>query len=68
MHINAVYGFGSTGVIVEDLHNLALSKGIESYVSYSTSPKCPIKIPNGYKIGLAFGKKLHTLLCRIGGK
>lgn len=48
MHINAVYVFGSTGVIVEDLHNLALSKGIESYVSYSTSPKCPIKIPNGY--------------------
>ena len=68
MHINAVYGVGSTGIIVEDLHNLALSKGIESYVSYSTSPKCPIKIPNGYKIGLVFGKKLHALLCRIGGK
>ena len=29
MQINAVYGIGSTGVIVEDLHNLALQNGID---------------------------------------
>ena len=28
MQINAVYGVGSTGVIVEDLHNLSLKNGI----------------------------------------
>ena len=39
MQINAVYGIGSTGVIVEDLHNLALQNGIDSYVSYSSTNK-----------------------------
>jgi hypothetical protein len=32
LHINAVYRFGSTGMIVEDIHNLSLENGIESYV------------------------------------
>ncbi len=68
MQINAVYGVGSTGVIVEDLHNFSFENGIDSYVSYSTSPKCPSEISNGYKIGLVFGKKIHALFCRVGGK
>ncbi len=67
LHINAVYRDGSTGVIVEDLHNIAQSNDIESYVAYSTStiPQCDI--PNGYQIGNKFGKKLHALFCRING-
>ncbi len=68
MQINAVYGVGSTGVIVEDLHNLSLKNGIESYVSYSTTNKSPDEIENGYVIGDTFGKKIHALLSRIGGK
>ena len=68
MHINAVYGVGSTGVIVEDLHNLALINGLDSYVSYSTTNKKTEEIPNGYKIGGNLGKKAHAILCRIGGK
>ncbi|MBR4287499.1 MAG: glycosyltransferase [Clostridia bacterium] len=68
MQINAVYGVGSTGVIVEDLHNLSLKNGIESYVSYSTTNKNPNEIKNGYVIGDTLGKKMHAVLSRIGGK
>ena len=68
MQINAVYGVGSTGVIVEDLHNLALENGIDSYVSYSTTNKNPDEIKNGYVIGKNLGKKIHAVLSRLGGK
>ena len=68
MQINAVYGVGSTGVIVEDIHNLSLKNGIESYVSYSTTKKNPADIKNGYVSGDTLGKKIHALLSRIGGK
>lgn len=68
MHINAVYGVGSTGVIVEDLHNLSLKNGIESYVAYSTTNQNSDEITNGYVIGGRFGKKVHAVLCRLGGK
>ena len=68
MQINAVYGMGSTGVIVEDLHNLCLQNGIESYVSYSTTNKKTSEIKNGYVIGKLIGKKIHALLSRLGGK
>lgn len=68
MQINAVYGVGSTGIIVEDIHNLSLKNGIDSYVSYSTTNKNPDEIKNGYVIGDTLGKKIHALLSRIGGK
>lgn len=68
MQINAVYGVGSTGVIVEDLHNLALQNGIDSYVSYSSTNKNVDEIKNGYQIGSTLGKKIHALFCRINGK
>ena len=65
LQVNAVYGVGSTGVIVEDIHKLSIEKGIESYVAYSTTNKC--KVPNGYKIGNNLGKKIHALFSRING-
>ncbi|MBO5262505.1 MAG: glycosyltransferase [Clostridia bacterium] len=68
LHINAVYGVGSTGVIVEDIHKLSIENGIDSYVAYSTTPKAANEIPNGYVIGKKIGKKLHAVLCRINGK
>ena len=68
MQINAVYGVGSTGVIVEDIHNLSLKNGIDSYVSYSTTNKTPEDIKNGYVVGGFLGKKIHALLARVGGK
>lgn len=66
LSVNAVYGAGSTGVIVRDIHNKLLENGIESYVAYSTSPISQVK--NGYVIGGVFGKKVHALLSRINGK
>lgn len=66
LHINAVYGVGSTGVIVEDLHRLSKAVGIESYVAYSTTNKSDIE--NGYEIGSFFEKKVHALMTRITGK
>ena len=68
LQINAVYGVGSTGVIVEDMHNLSMENGIDSYVAYSTSRKRPDEVTNGYVIGKPFSKKMHGLLCRINGK
>lgn len=68
LQINAVYGVGSTGVIVRDIHELCLENGIESYVVYSTSNVPSESIINGYQIGNTLDKKLHALLCRINGK
>ena len=50
LQINAVYGTGSTGVILRDIHNLADSKGIESYVAYSSSPVPESEIKNGKSV------------------
>lgn len=68
LQINAVYGYGSTGKIVQSIHELALSKGAQSYVAYSQTNLSKDSIVNGYKIGGMFGKKLHALLYRFGGK
>jgi len=68
LQINAVYGVGSTGVIVRDIHELCLEHGIDAYVAYSTSNLDRKDIANSYKIGNTLDKKLHALLCRINGK
>jgi glycosyltransferase involved in cell wall biosynthesis len=68
LQINATYGIGSTGTIVKDLHELSMNQGIDSYVAYSLASVRPKNIKNGYKIGWAFGKKIHALFCRINGK
>lgn len=67
LQINAVYGVGSTGVIVKDIHEMCLNNGIESFVAYSSSNVQEAKIKNGYKIGKPLGKKIHAFLCRING-
>ena len=67
LHINAVYGMGSTGVIVEDIHKLCLEENIESFVAYSTSKYKNEEIVGGIQIGKPLGKKMHAVLCRING-
>ncbi len=67
LQINAVYGTGSTGVIVKDIHELCLSEKIESYVAYSSSNIPTSEIKNGYRIGNKLFNNLHALLCRING-
>ena len=68
MQINAVFGLGSTGKIVADMHALCLENGIESYVAYSTADRPDREIVNGYRIGGTLGKKMHAFLSRLSGK
>lgn len=66
LHINAVYGVGSTGVIVKDLVQIGKMSGIESYVAYSTGKKNKSK--EMYVIGNVLEKKIHAILSRLTGK
>ena len=34
LQVNSVYGYGSTGRIVKDIHQAALKDGIDSFVAY----------------------------------
>ena len=67
LQINAVYGAGSTGCIVEDIHLLTLKNGMESFVAYAIALSNE-EIANGYCIGNVLDRKAHALLCRIKGK
>lgn len=65
MQINCVYGKGSTGKIVMDLHNVLVEQGIESVVCYGRGQK-----PDGvgiYKTCSEPYSKLNNLLSRISG-
>lgn len=66
LQINAVYGHGSTGVIVRDIEQLCINQGIDCYVASQDVNVCNAK--HGYHIGNIFDYKLHALLCRIAGK
>lgn len=66
LQINAVYGHGSTGLIVQDIEGICEAEGIECYV---VSPDKRVKAARkGYVIGNAFDRKLHSFLCRLSGK
>lgn len=66
LQINAVYGHGSTGVIVKDIFDLCSKSNIECYVA---SPDPSVQLcERGYKIGNKFDQKIHAILSRIGGK
>lgn len=66
LQINAVYGYGSTGIITKDIMECALQSGIESFVAYPKGLGEAEK--NFYEIGNVIDRKLHAILCRIGGK
>ena len=66
LQINAVYGHGSTGVIVRDLERTCEQYGIDCYVA-SPDPKV-MEAKLGYLIGNLIDHKVHALLSRINGK
>lgn len=66
LQINAVYGYGSTGVIVRDIEHQCEQNDIECYVA-SPDPNVS-NAKRGYKIGNTLDHKLHALLSRINGK
>lgn len=68
LQVNATYGVGSTGKIVQDILKCCEMHGIEGYVAYSTTNLPTSLILRGYKIGNVLSEKWHALLSRIGGR
>lgn len=65
IQINAVYGYGSTGVIVKDIESLLLENGFEAGVAYQKANVLP---PNGWRVGNPIDWKLHAFYTRLSGK
>ncbi len=63
VQINAVYGTGSTGHIVEDLHRYLTRNGEESYVFWATA--CRGGDDHVFRIGNTFDHKLHSFFRRF---
>lgn len=65
LQINAVYGFGSTGVIVRDIEQQLLKQGHEALIAYQFAESLPEK---GCRVGNRFDWKWHALYTRLSGK
>ena len=66
IQINAVYGVGSTGHIVQDIHEMLCAKGYESYVFWATVGANINNPVHFYQIGSKLDHKAHAVLRRIG--
>lgn len=65
LQVNCVYGKGSTGKIVADIHHELMQRGIESVVCYGRGAKVAEK--NVYKTCGEFYAKLNNLWSRVTG-
>ncbi len=65
LQINCVYKTGSTGKIVNDIHNVLLKNEIESVVCYGRGEM--INEPFVYKTSTELEAKLNNLKSRVGG-
>lgn len=65
LQINCVYNNGSTGKIVNDIHNVLLENGIESVVCYGRGKKT--NEPFVYKTSTELEAKFNNLKSRLGG-
>ncbi len=65
LQINAVYGVGSTGYLVEEIHTYLKKQGVESYVMWGTKCRNAMGDKNIIQIGNWFDHKLHALLYRV---
>lgn len=65
VQINAVYGVGSTGRIVEDIHKVLKKNGHESYVFWAIKNSDTSKDKQIFQIGNVFDHKLHAIKRRI---
>ena len=68
LQINAVYGRGSTGIIMREIQSCCEKNGIDGYVAYSLSSIPAREIQKGYKIGNCLTEKWHAVMSRIAGK
>ena len=65
MQINAVYGFGSTGIIAKDLYDISRQDNIYSIVVCQVASTINKDI---YQMGNKIDWKLHAFLTRVLGK
>lgn len=66
IQINAVYGVGSTGHIVQDIHEMLCAEGHESYVFWAITCANADNSGHFYQIGSRLDHKTHAILRRIG--
>jgi len=67
LQINAVYGTGSTGHIVQDIHTQLLSEGHDSHVMWAIQCVGADDPARFHRIGNDLDHKLHALLRRVDG-
>lgn len=67
LQINLVYGEGSTGRIVEDIHKKLLQDGHESYVAYGHTYEKPFRDSRVYKTASEFNIIWYARLARLIG-
>ena len=65
VQINAVYGFGSTGIIVRDIDQMLKQHGENSCVIYQ---KSELPVDNGFCVGNPVDWKWHAFMARVQGK
>lgn len=65
LQVNCVYGNGSTGKIVRDIHHELQSMGVDSVVCYGRGQK--VSEPNVYKVCGELYSKLNNAFSRITG-
>ncbi len=65
LQINANYGYGSTGLIVEDIGKMLVRHGHKAFFAYQNTNK---NINNGYRMGNKIDWKLHALFSRLFGR
>ena len=65
LQINAVYGYGSTGLIMQDIGRIIKSSGNEAYFAYQSTN---VQVENGYCVGNKLDWKMHALFARLFGK
>lgn len=65
LQINAVYGYLSTGIIVEDLEKEIVKNGGTCLVAYQQASKEPTR---GYKVGNRVDRFYHGVHTRVFGK
>lgn len=66
IQINAVYGVGSTGHIVQDIHEMLCEKGHESYIFWAAACANADNPAYFYRIGSQLDHKIHAVLRRVG--
>ena len=65
LQINAVYGFGSTGLIVRDIEQALQKAGMSARIAYQFADEKP---ELGFRIGNRPDWKWHALYARLSGK